>query len=179
MRNQLKSNHNNSCSVQLPAPIGASNPIGANDARDIISVAEVSPGFSIPSEYTIWMLALSQDGLCRIVRGEMGQVLGYILAIKGIRANELFFWQLGLAKQSVKSKVQVATALIHDHVTIAYQAGIRVMYFTARPRSLKHINRYLDSAGCSSAEVVKSLCGSGWRVPTRGEVLYVTNINGK
>jgi hypothetical protein len=66
------------------------------DAPAIAYIAAQNDGFTVPSSYMVWMLAQTQNPLCRVAVDADGNVVGYILAIATCKSSTIFAWQLAI-----------------------------------------------------------------------------------
>jgi hypothetical protein len=148
-----------------------------SDDAAIRAIAQQMPGFTVPSAYVIWMLAMTQRNFCRVVSDGNHAVLGYCLALACACREEGFLWQIGVNGGGLKTKIAVLQSLIQDCIEQGRKAGIRRVFFTAQPGRVSYLNRCLRQSGCGEACEVDGRRDPLLQLPTTDEKLYVTILS--
>lgn len=150
--------------------------LSPEDAEDIAQIAATSEGFTVPSSYIIWMLAISGGRLCRVLRDAENGLEGYLLALLCDDQKHAFVWQVAISVSGFKRKSEVHKILIKDFVRQAIELGVKTVYFTTQPRKITFFNRHLTDLGCSPAQLVSTPFYEKFAVPTPGEKFYFTEL---
>lgn len=108
----------------------------ADDWVEISEIASQTRGFTIPSRYIVWMMALTQTPFCWVACSDNGKILAYLLAIRASDPETLFVWQLGV-RQGLKSKLWIVVSELFRESSRSWKRNkIRHLLFTA-PRGVR------------------------------------------
>jgi GNAT superfamily N-acetyltransferase len=115
------------------------------DYDAIASIAEAMPGFSVPTNYIVWMLATTQGEYCQVAVDQHDAVIGYTLGMRTSQPEVGFSWQTAVLPE-YRSK-HVAAALV-AHITQAAKAsGISVVRFTSASAQTETMANLMSAAG--------------------------------
>jgi len=148
-------------------------PLESRFAKQIIRIAAACEGFTVPTEYLIWMLAATQGPICQVALNRDEKILAYILAIRTIDPHSIFLWQVGVNKDSVLFAMLAAQELCKSATKVALDLGMARVFFTAVPsRSLK-LARMLAHAVRPGARVEPTYLAPG---PNDPELVYSISL---
>ncbi|HWZ44755.1 MAG TPA: hypothetical protein VNW97_14865 [Candidatus Saccharimonadales bacterium] len=109
-------------------------PLNPCDVYFVRSLAAELPGFTIPSEYELWMLRRFDSKTCRIAEADGRGPIGYLLARAIPESHELFIWQL--ACTTLKGGNIRAAKLLGEFVkAYCLETDIQRIRFTMIPGS--------------------------------------------
>lgn len=114
----------------------------SDDWPIVSEIAAKIPGFSVPSEYVIWMLAETQGNLCRVLLDVNEVVIGYALLMRTQRNDEVFFWQLGFMNYG-QDLIGAALALCSDIFKEMRSSGLNRLRYTTRDNS--KMSRFVEA----------------------------------
>ncbi len=116
------------------------------DASSIRDIATMTVGFTVPSNYLIWMLSQTQKPLCKVQVDDEGNLRGYVLAVHTANPEEIFVWQLGIAFQPRAEALRTARALFSSLFEAAASCGVSRAKCSVSPGSrLKMLEKIVDS----------------------------------
>ncbi len=134
--------------------------LSEKDFREIQKIALSIDGFSVPSDYILWMLAKTQRNFCKVARHN-GKLIAYMLVIKSMAANEAFLWQLGGLK--LKTTYLALQMVCKKSLANCEKKGIKYVRFTSSEGKRKKLFEIL----------IKSVLGK--RAKLTGNKVYISN----
>jgi ribosomal protein S18 acetylase RimI-like enzyme len=115
------------------------------DYDAIASIAEATPGFSVPTKYMVWMLATTQGELCQVAVDQRDVVIGYTLGMQTSEPEVGFSWQTAVLPE-YRSR-HVAAALVAHTAKVAKASGISVVRFTSVSAQTETMANLMSAAG--------------------------------
>lgn len=116
------------------------------DASVIRDIATMTVGFTVPSNYLIWMLSQTQKPLCKVQVDDEGNLRGYVLAVHTANPDEIFVWQLGLAFQPRLQAFRTARSLFSSLFETAASCGVSRARCSVSPGPrLRMLEKIVDS----------------------------------
>lgn len=106
-------------------------PIEAIDCDAIAKIAALTPGFTVPSRYIVWMLASMHADLCWVAVARDNSVIGYTLGTMTSERDVSFSWQTAVLP--TYRTHHLAAALVARATTAAKSIGITRARFTCTP----------------------------------------------
>jgi predicted GNAT superfamily acetyltransferase len=119
-------------------------PLQAGDYAAIARIAAATPGFTVPTEYTVWMFASNHGDLCRVAVANTGDVIGYTLAMMTSQHNVAFSWQTAVVP-SHRAR-HVAVSLLANIAIFARANGVTFARFTCTAERLETMTSLVAAA---------------------------------
>ncbi len=119
------------------------------DRKVIQVISQNTRGFTIPSDYLIWMLTETQADFCRVaIRKSTFDTLGYVLALCSADYERLFIWQLAACSNQGADSLTVMTLLLSAIRKKAIVNNFSRFCFSCDQRRVKRLTRLFKNAGC-------------------------------
>jgi len=122
------------------------------DAQAVAAIASEMEGFTIPSDYVVWMLLETNPNYCLSAKKD-GALLGYLLALKTLENDRLFVWQLGVATEARSRSHQVLKSLGEALAQACKTGGVHHLEFTTNKRRIHLLSRLSRSVFGSTHEI--------------------------
>jgi ribosomal protein S18 acetylase RimI-like enzyme len=125
-------------------------PVSANDSGAIAEIAGSSLGFTVPSQYQVWMFATTQGEFCQVAVDESNMVVGYTLGMRTSRPEVGFSWQTAVLPEF---RTQHVAAMLTAHIArAARDNGMTDIRFTCPQAQADTLAKLVTAAGFGDIE---------------------------